>query len=127
MITRTMLSLAAGLIVVFPVQAATVEDCIGLFRDYKRLCGNSLSASQLECQEADNYINYYATAAPPHSCIDEDEWHLDARAVGGNEGKCSVRLIGSPGPECGADKVEYALGEKDAEKWMGFLRHECDR
>jgi hypothetical protein len=125
MITKCFSGLLAGLVVSFSVSAATVEDCTEVYQDYKRLYGNSVSKSQLDCSMTGNSIKLYATAAPPWSCIDEDEWNLDVRAVGGKEGKCSVRLLGSPGPKCGAEKIEYELEEEDAEIWMEFVSNEC--
>ena len=126
MITKYFSGLLAGLVVSFSVSAATVEDCIEVYQDYKRLYGSSVSKSQLDCSTTDDSIKLYATAAPPYSCIDEDEWHLDVRAVVGKEGKCSIRLLGSLGPGCGADKVEYVLGHKDAEAWKEFVSNECE-
>ena len=126
MITKCFSGLLAGLVVSFSVCAATVEDCVEVYQDYKELYGNSVSPSQLDCSKTGNSIKLYATAAPPSSCIDEDEWHLDVRAVAGKEGKCSVRILGSPGPKCGAEKVEYVLEEKDAELWKEFVSIECD-
>ena len=122
MIKKCFSGLLAGLAVSFSVSAATVEDCIEVYQEYKKLYGNSVSKSQLDCSVTGNSVKLYATAAPPYSCIDEDEWYLDVRAV---ESKCSVRLLGSPGPGCGADKVEYMLEEEDAEAWMKFVSNEC--
>ena len=126
MIIKYFSGLLVGLLVSFSVCAASVEDCIDVYQDYKKLYGKSVSKIQLKCSRTDNSIKLYATAAPPHSCIDEDEWNLDARAVGGKEGKCSVRILGRPGPECGAEKVEYTLQDEDAEEWMKFVSNECE-
>ena len=126
MITKYFSGLHAGLVVSFSVSAATVEDCIDVYQDYKELYGNSVSKIQPDCSMTGNSIKLYATAAPPYSCIDEDEWNLDVRAVGGKEGKCSVRILGSLGPKCRAEKVEYVLEEEDAELWMEFVSNECD-
>lgn len=126
MITKLITGLLTGLLVSFSVSAATVEDCIEVYQDYKKLYRHSVSKIQLDCSTTDKSIKLYATAAPPHSCIDEDEWNLDVRAVGGKEGKCSVQILGRPGPKCGAEKVKFALEEEDAEKWMKFVSNECD-
>ena len=126
MITKYFFGLLTGLLVSFSVCAATVEDCLDVYGDYKKLFGKSVSKIRLECTKTSESIKLYATAAPPYSCIDEDEWHLDVRAIAGDEGKCSVKVLGSLGPECGAEKVEYALEEEDAETWMEFVSNQCD-
>ena len=118
--------LVAGLVASFSVCAATVEDCIDVYQDYMKLYDNSVSKIKIECSKTDNSIKLYTTAAPPHSCIDEDEWNLDARAVGSKEGKCSIKILGSRGAECGAEKVEYTLEDEDAEEWMSFISNECE-
>ena len=126
MITKYFFGLLIGLLVSSSVCAATVEDCLDVYEDYKKLFGNSVSKTRLDCTRTGESIKLYATAAPPYSCIDEDEWHLDVRAFAGDEGKCSVKVLGSLGPGCGAKKVEYALEEEDAEAWMEFVSVQCD-
>lgn len=128
MITKYFSPLLAGLVISFSVSAADVDDCIEVYQDYKQLFDTSVSKGQLDCSITGSSIKLYATAVPPWSCIDEDEWNFDVRAAAGKEGeegKCSVRVIGSYGPKCGADKIEYVLEEKDAEEWMEFVRNEC--
>jgi hypothetical protein len=125
MITKFFSGLLAGLVVSSPVYAINVDDCIDVYEDYKQLFGKSVSKIQFECTRADNSINYYATAVPPFSCIDEDEWYFDVRAVAGKGGKCSAQVIGTIGPECRAEKVEYALDKENADKWMQFVDGEC--
>lgn len=127
MTTKYVFGLLTGLLVSSSVCAATVEDCLDVYEDYKKLFGNSVSKTRLECTKTGESIKLYATAAPPYSCIDEDEWHLDVRAFAGDEGKCSVKVLGSLGPECGAEKIEYALEEEDAEAWMEFVSIQCDK
>lgn len=124
---RSVLGLIAGLIVSSPVFAATFEDCMDDYQEIKDLYAKSVSRSQLSCSETGDVIKLYATAAPPYMCIDEDEWNLDARAVGGENGSCSIQLLGTRLPGCGADKVVHELQAKDAEKWMNFIRDECDK
>ena len=129
MITKYFSGLLAGLVVSFSVSAATVDDCIEVYQDYKKLYGTSVSKGQLDCDKTGSSIKMYGTAVPPWSCIDEDEWHFDVRAFlgkEGEEGKCSVKVLGSPGPKCGAKKVEYVLEAEDAEKWMEFVSSECE-
>lgn len=126
MITKCFLGLLAGLLVSSSVCAATVEDCIGVYQDYKKLFGNSVSKTRLKCSRTGESIKLYATAAPPYSCIDEDEWHLEARGAAGDEGKCSVKVMGSRPPDCGAEKIEYSLDEEDAQTWMEFVSIQCE-
>jgi hypothetical protein len=108
------------------LQADTAADCIA---DYEAAKAQFRSASlngQVDCHRSDNAVNLFATGANPVSCGGEGEWHLEAKAVLGNQASCTTRILGNEGEGCEAERVIRQLQGREAAEWMRFLRAQCD-
>ena len=107
--------------------ADTAVDCIADFESAQQVYVLSSADSQLNCIREKHSLAFFATATAPLNCDGEDEWHLEAKAIGGQTGMCSVRLHGSAGEGCGTEKIIRQLDASDAAKWRNFLSKECNK
>ena len=122
-----LLGIGICLVMSLPAFAEGLDECMADFQVMKDLYDTSSADSELNCSKTKHTISFFANATSPLECVGEDEWHLEAKAITGKNGKCTMRLHGSPGEACGADEVEHKLEKKEAEAWKKFLKDECEQ
>ena len=105
--------------------ADTADDCIA---DYEALKAQFETASidaEYECIRIGTALNLFATGTPPLECEGEDEWHLVAKSVVGNPGRCKLRILGHKGEGCEAAFIEHELVPREAAQWQNYINAEC--
>lgn len=111
---------------VAPLHADTAADCIANYQAAKTQFRSASLESDVECHRTGNTVSMFATGANPVSCGGEGEWHLEAKAVGGNDASCSIRILGNAGEGCETEKVTRPLQGREAADWRKFLEAECE-
>jgi len=126
---------AVGLLVCASAFAQTADDCIGQYETLKAQFEQASAANGLAeppvpyCVESGNLVSLDAEGPlPPISCEGGgwDHWHLEAKAVLGNEAICVLMLRGLDGREgCGTGEIRMALPANEAVRWRNYLREAC--
>ena len=105
--------------------ADAADDCIADYESMKTQFENASIDADYVCIRTGNSLALFGTGTSPLECIGEGEWHLEAKAHGGNNGRCSIRILGSAGAECEADLIERDLSPSEAAKWRNRVASEC--
>lgn len=105
--------------------ADTAFECITDFEAMKLQFETSAIDAEYECIRTGSTVALFATGASPLECEGEGEWHLEAKAHGANEGSCSMRILGSDGAGCEADRIERQLKGGEAAEWRRFIEDQC--
>jgi hypothetical protein len=108
------------------VHADTAADCIGDYQAAKIEFRTASFESEIECTRVGNTVSLFATGANPAHCGGEGEWHLEAKAVGGNNAICSTRILGNRGEGCAMERVIRQLQGREAAEWRRYVEDQCD-
>ena len=119
-----------GLLFAVGLQAQTAEDCIAGYESIKAQFEATAADAEVYCVKHGNLISLEREGAFPDFCRGKgswDHWHLEAKAVGANEGSCSLKLRGQEGVDgCETEELVIELPAKEAAAWRKFLREECN-
>jgi hypothetical protein len=126
-------TLGACLVLSSPLMAQTADDCIAEFESLKAQFELVAPGGQLNCVQEKSIISIDTEGALPDGCdIGWDHWHLEAKASGNKEGRCSMMLRGQDIVEgqpiqegCGTSEFSIDLPANEAAKWRNYLRNAC--
>jgi len=107
----------------------TADDCIA---EYEALRGEFRAvapASPADCVQDGPIISLDAEGPlPPIVCEggEWDHWHLEAKAIIGQESACVLMLRGlKDRTGCGTEEIRIELPANEAAQWRNYLRDEC--
>lgn len=109
-----------------PVSGGAVDDCVAEYSILKEMFLTHSSDAVIECIRTGHSLALFGTGTSPAECEGEGEWHLEAKAIGGAEGECTMRILGSAGAGCEADRVTIPLQANEAPQWRKYLNAECE-
>ena len=111
------------------LQAQTADDCIAEFETLQAQFDLASPGAELICSKQANTISIDAEGPLPNGCVGNwDHWHLEAKAVGGNTGFCSMMLRGLENMEgCGTVEFRLDLAPNEAAAWRKYLNDECGK
>jgi hypothetical protein len=107
----------------------TADDCIAQYEAAKPQFQAAAPGAPVNCVQNGHIISLDAEGPLPAAGCEGggwDHWHLQARAVLGNEPSCTVRLLGLDDREgCGTPEFQLDLPANEGAKWRNYLRSEC--
>lgn len=110
-------------------QAQTADDCIAQYEALRDEFRAAAPAAPADCVQDGPIISLDAEGPlPPTICADGewDHWHLEAKAIIGQESACVLMLRGlKDRAGCGTEEIRIELPANEAAQWRNYLRDEC--
>ena len=93
-------SAALGLVFTTGLQAQTADECIAEYENLKSQFEATALEAEVTCIKKGHMTSLEREGAFPANCKGQgkwDHWHLEAGAIGSNEGSCKMMLRGQEG------------------------------